>query len=170
MIAFRPITDADLPFLRELYASTREAEMAVVPWSPEEKIAFVAMQFEAQHSFYREQFPNARLDLILEDGEPIGRLYLDRRDDELRLIDIALVPSCRNRGIGGALMRDVLDEAAAAGRSVRIHVEHNNPAMHLYDRLGFRKLEEQGPYWLMEWRPAAVAEGAPRTAASGEAP
>jgi ribosomal protein S18 acetylase RimI-like enzyme len=168
VIAFRPVTDADLPFLRELYATTREAEMAVVPWSPEEKAAFVGMQFEAQHTYYVDQFPNAQFDLVLEDGAPIGRLYVDRRDDEHRLIDIALLPTCRNRGIGGRLMRDVLNEAAAAGKKVRIHVEEYNPAMHLYDRLGFEKLEEQGPYWLMEWRPESLNEAAVRTTGGAE--
>lgn len=160
MISMRPITDADQAFLRELYASTRAREMAMVPWSPEEKHAFLGMQFEAQHKFYMDQFPRARFDLLLEDGEPIGRLYLDVRDDEHRLIDIALLPQHRGRGIGARLMRDVLDEAAGEGKKVRIHVETNNPAMHLYDRLGFEKVEEQGPYRLMEWRPAGPNEAA----------
>lgn len=167
MIGFRPVADADLPFLRELYASTREAEMAVVPWSPEEKVAFIAMQFEAQHTYYMEQFPDGQFDVVLEDDTPIGRLYIDRRDDEHRLIDIALLPRCRGQGIGGQLMRDVLGEAAAAGKRVRIHVEQYNPAMHLYDRLGFEKIEEQGPYLLMEWRPEGVTEA--RAEAAGEA-
>lgn len=132
----------------------------MVPWPAEEKHAFLSMQFEAQHRFYMDQFPQARFDLLLEDGIPIGRLYLDVRADEHRLIDIALLPEHRGKGIGGRLMRDVLDEAAKHGKIVRIHVETNNPAMHLYDRLGFEKIEEQGPYWLMEWRPAAPAEAA----------
>ncbi len=85
------------------------------------------------------------------EGEPIGRLYLDRRPGELRIIDIALLSEQRGAGIGGALMQTVLDEAALLGKPVRIHVEKNNPAMHLYDRIGFRQVEDQGVYWLMEW-------------------
>ncbi len=158
MLTFRPITEADRPFLRELYASTRAEEVAVVPWSDEEKQAFLLQQFEAQHRFYQEQFPDASFDLVLEDGTPIGRLYLDRRDDEHRVIDIALVPEKRGAGLGRRLMRDVLDEAAGNGKKVRIHVEQNNPAMRLYERLGFSRVEDQGVYWLMEWAPAVVAE------------
>ena len=157
MITTRPITEADQAFLRELYASTRAQEMAMVPWSPEEKHAFLSLQFEAQHKFYMEQFPDARFDLLLEGGKPVGRLYLDVRDEEHRLIDIALLPEYRGRGLGRRLMQDVLDEAAQEGKLVRIHVEQNNPAMRLYDRLGFRKIEDQGVYDLMEWRPEAQA-------------
>ena len=84
---------------------------------------------------------------------PIGRLYIDRSEDEIRLIDIALLPEHRGKGIGGSLMRQTLDEARLAGKPVRIHVEHNNPARRLYDRLGFRPVEDQGVYDLLEWRP-----------------
>ena len=152
-LGFRPIAESDKPFLRELYASTRADEMAVVPWSEAEKETFLTMQFEAQHTFYAEQFSDAEFSLVLDDGEPIGRLYVDRREDEHRLIDIALLSSHRGRGLGGSLMKDVLDEAASVGKAVRIHVEQNNPARHLYDRLGFEKIEDQGVYDLLEWQP-----------------
>ena len=147
------MSDADLPFLKRVYAGTRSEELAQTPWSDAEKEAFVKMQFEAQHDFYQKQFPTASYQIIEKEGEAIGRFYLDRRPDELRVIDIALLPEERGAGIGGRLMRDVLDEAALTGKPVRIHVERNNPAMKLYDRLGFRKVEDQGVYWLMEWSP-----------------
>ena len=152
-VAFRPMTEGDLDFLRRLYASTREEELAQVPWSDEEKAEFLRFQFEAQHKHYQEHFPDAQYSVIELAGKPIGRLYLDRREDEHRLIDIALLPENRGGGIGGGIMRDVLAEAAAAGKRVRIHVERNNPAMRLYERLGFEKIEEQGIYHLMEWTP-----------------
>ena len=152
-IDFRPIRDEDREFLLRLYASTRADEMAVVDWSEEEKARFLDFQFGAQHDYYQEQFPEARFDLVLVDGEPAGRLYVDRRQDEIRLIDIALLPEVRRRGIGGRLMRQVLDEGRAAGLPVQIHVEQNNPAMRLYDRLGFQRLEDQGVYYLMRWEP-----------------
>ena len=156
-IEYRPILPADEPFLERLYASTRADEMAVVPWGEAEKAKFLSQQFHAQHTFYQQQFGDAEFLVIERRGESIGRLYLDRRVDEHRLIDIALLPSERGKGLGGALMRDVLAEAEAAGKAVRIHVERNNPAMRLYDRLGFRNIEDQGPYYLMEWRPAFLA-------------
>ncbi len=152
-ISFRPIGDEDRPFLLGLYASTRADELAVVDWTEEEKEQFLGFQFGAQHDYYQEQFPEARFDLVLVDGTAAGRLYVDRREDEIRLIDIALLPDFRCRGIGGRLMGRVLDEAREAGLPVQIHVEQNNPAMRLYDRLGFRQVEEQGVYYLMRWEP-----------------
>ncbi len=149
----RPITPEDQELLLRIYASTRADELAAVPWSEQEKQDFLRFQFDAQHKYYQEHFPRAAFDLILKGGEPIGRLYVDRRDDEIRLIDIALLPEHRGGGLGGAIMQGVLAEGRESGRLVRIHVEHNNPAMRLYLRLGFEKIEEQGVYHLMEWRP-----------------
>jgi ribosomal protein S18 acetylase RimI-like enzyme len=152
----RPITLSDEAFLCRLYASTREDEMALVDWDDAQKKAFLEMQFNAQHTFYMEQFTEAAFDVILLDGEPIGRLYVDRRPDEIRIIDIALLPEHRNRGIGSRYMRALLAEGAAAGLPVRIHVEQYNPAMRLYNRLGFQKIDEHGVYHLMEWSPDKV--------------
>ncbi len=149
----RPITAEDHELLYRVYASTRADEMAAVPWSDAEKESFLRFQFDAQHKYYQQHFTSAAFDLILKDGEPIGRLYVDRREDEIRLIDIALLPEHRGGGTGGSILREILAEGAASGRLVRIHVEHNNPAMRLYRRLGFEKIEEQGVYYLMEWTP-----------------
>lgn len=152
-ISFRPIRNGDHDFLARLYASTREEELSVTPWSEEEKAAFLRQQFEAQHTFYMEQFTEAEFSVVLLDGEPAGRVYIDRREDEIRLIDIALLPEHRGQGIGGRLMADLLDEGRETGLPVRIHVERFNPALRLYRRLGFEHVEDQGPYFLMEWRP-----------------
>ncbi len=152
-LTFRPINDDDLPFLARLYATTRAEEMAVVPWSEEEKASFVRSQFEAQHKFYAESFPKCAFRIVLLEGVPIGRLYVDRRADEIRLVDIAILPEYRNQGIGGSLMNDVLVEGRRRAQPVRIHVEHNNPAMRLYKRLGFQQVDENGVYHLMEWVP-----------------
>ncbi len=149
----RPSSPADRELLYRIYASTRAGEMAVVPWSEQQKEDFLRFQFDAQDKYYREHFPRAAFDLIVLDGEPVGRLYVDRRDDEIRLIDIALLPEHRGGGLGGAIMRDVLAEGEESGKLVRIHVEQDNPAMRLYLRLGFCKIEEQGIYHLMEWQP-----------------
>lgn len=152
-IALRPITPQDEGFLCRLYASTREDEMALVDWSEAEKEAFLKMQFEAQHSHYAEHFGRADFDLILSNGEPVGRLYLDRRDDEIRIIDIALLTEHRRKGIGGRLLKEILAEGESNGLPVRIHVERYNPAMHLYTRLGFQQIGDEGVYYLMEWTP-----------------
>ncbi len=152
-IEFRDITDDDLPFLFRLYRTTREDEMAQVPWSESEKQAFLEQQFAFQHDYYTKNFGKASFQLVLLDGEPAGRLYLDRRDDEIRLIDIALLPEHRGQGIGGGLMGDVLAEGRRSGLPVRIHVEQNNPALRLYRRLGFERVGDVGIYYLMEWDP-----------------
>jgi ribosomal protein S18 acetylase RimI-like enzyme len=111
------------------------------------------MQFQAQHVWYREHYEGAQFDLLLVDGAPAGRLYVHRREAEIRLMDIALMPEYRNSGIGSSLLRELMSEAEAAGKPLTIHVEKYNPAMSLYLRLGFKPIEDRGPYDLMEWRP-----------------
>lgn len=155
-VRFRLAGDADLPFFLMLYASTREQELAQLDWSAEQKAAFLKMQFEAQHHFYHEQYPDAEYLLVQQDDVDIGRIYLHRRHDELRLIDIALIPEARNQGLGSKLLKDLLDEAQASALPISIHVENFNPALHLYQRLGFKPVADQGVYQLMEWRPVFV--------------
>lgn len=154
MLDFRPIDDSDQFFLKALYASTRVDELAQIPWNETQKHEFIDQQFNAQHKYYQQQFPNARFDLVLSDSEPIGRLYVDRRDDEIRLIDIALLPEYRGDGIGTCLLEQVLVDAGREHKPVRIHVEPNNPAMRLYTRLGFIQIDSNGVYELMEWWPS----------------
>jgi ribosomal protein S18 acetylase RimI-like enzyme len=152
-ILLRPIRPEDERFLFRIYAEARAEELALLPWSADEKRAFLLMQFQAQHGFYVKHFAEAHFDIIEEGGRPLGRLYVDRRTDEIRVIDIALLPEHRRKGIGGGLLRGLLDEAAAGGKSVTIHVERNNPARRLYERLGFEHERDEGLYWFMRWRP-----------------
>jgi GNAT superfamily N-acetyltransferase len=152
-LSYRVIAPEDLPFLYRVYASTRADEMAVLPWDAGQKDAFLTMQFTAQHRYYQEQFPHASFLVILRDGSPAGRLYVDRRDDEICIVDIALLPEHRGGGIGTALLSEILAEAAGVGKPVRIHVERFNPALRLYYRLGFSIIGDSGVYYHMEWRP-----------------
>ena len=150
-LTFRPMTDADLQFLARLYASTRAEELAVVPWSPVQKLAFLQQQFAAQHAHYQKYFAGADFLVIERAGGSIGRLYVSRGRDEHRIVDIALLPEHRRHGLGAALLQDLLDEAGRAGKAVTIHVEKFNPAMTLYRRLGFAAVAEEGAYDLMRW-------------------
>ena len=152
-LTLRPIADDDRDLLYRVYASTREDELAQVAWDEDQKAAFLRMQFDAQYSYYAEHYPNAQFQVILLNGEPIGRLYLERRAREIRIVDIALLPEYRNRGIGSALLHEILAEGQRAGLPVTIHVECFNPALRLYERLGFRKLEDKGVYYFMEKPP-----------------
>src|SRR5262249_39352148 len=113
----------------------------------------------AQHRYYQEQFPGAAFDVILRNGQPAGRLYVDRRAEEIRIIDIALLPEHRRAGIGRGLLEEVLAEATQTSKPVRIHVERFNPALRLYERLGFQRIGDTGVYFLMEWLPRATANG-----------
>lgn len=142
-----------MEFLLRLYATTRADELAMVPdWSDEQKEWFVRMQFQAQHAWYQEHYADAEFDLILIDEMPAGRLYVHRRGTEIRLVDISLMPELRGKGIGTALLRNLMTEAEAAGKPLTIHVEKFNPAMRLYLRLGFKPIEDRGPYDLMAWK------------------
>jgi GNAT superfamily N-acetyltransferase len=111
------------------------------------------MQFQAQQTYYLEQYDNATYSVIEADGQPAGRLYVARWPDDIRVMDIALLPAWRRRGIGTRLLQSIIDEGRVSGRKVSIHVEIFNPARHLYARLGFRDAGERGVYQLMEWTP-----------------
>lgn len=152
-IGFRPVEDADTELLARLYASTRWEELAAVDWTDEQKTAFLRFQFDAQADHYRKHYPNASFDLVLVDGEPAGRLYVDEWEREIRLVDVALFPEHRGRGIGTRLLGGLQERAERAGKTLSIHVEAFNPALSLYRRLGFVRVGEHGPYFLMEWRP-----------------
>ncbi len=154
-ITLRPIEPGDEAFLYRVYASTREAELALVNWDDTQKETFLRMQFNAQHSHYQSYYPDASFLIILSDGQPVGRLYVDRWPDQIRVVDIAVLPEYRNAGIGTALLKDLIAEGAMSGKPVTIHVEQYNPALRLYERLGFTRIGERGVYYLMECRPVA---------------
>ena len=158
-LTLRPIRDKDKPFLSRLYASTRQEELAQTGWPQHQIDAFLAQQFEFQHLFYSEQFQGASFDVVQHEGVAVGRFYVDRRADEIRIIDIAFLPEYRGRGFGASLMRRLIAEAHGSGKPVRIHVEKNNPAHRLYERLGFLAVGDTGVYDLMECPPPGKEPG-----------
>lgn len=149
-LKLRPIAESDEAFLAKLYASTRAEEMAQSGWAQAEIDKFLLFQFKAQHQYYQMEFPNAQFDLIMLGTQAVGRLYIDRRHDEIRIIDIALLPEHRGKSLGGKLLGELIDESEKVSLPIRIHVEYNNPAMRFYQRLGFKKTGETGVYYLME--------------------
>ena len=157
-LSLRRTTDADLAFLAEVYASTRYEELLAVPWTDAQKAAFLRWQFENQHSYYRQYYPACEF-LIVEKlagptTTPIGRLYVDRWPDQIRLVDVALLPQYRGAGFGSAMLQSILAEARATSLAVTIHVEANNRALGLYRRLGFRHVDSNGVYYLMRYEPS----------------
>ena len=153
-IAYRPASDEDMGFLALAYASTRLEEVAQTGWPLETQHQFLAHQFDAQHRHYRQHYPAAEWLVIEREGAAAGRLYIEEWPDQIRLIDIALLPDHRGAGAGSAILSDLMDMATAAEKPLTIHVEKNNPAMRLYLRLGFAPIDEHGVYDLMEWRPS----------------
>ena len=153
-LTLRPIVlPADLEFLFQVYASTRLEELAPLPWDAATRQAFLTMQFNAQHSDYQRNYPAAAFDVIEQAGVAIGRLYVDRRPDELHILDIALLPDYRNRGIGSFFLEQLITEAEADEHMMQIYVERFNPAKRLYTRLGFQIIGDQGVYYLMQRNP-----------------
>ena len=167
-LGLRPAGNDDYEFLRRVYASTRAEELAPVPWADEQKLTFLAQQFAAQSAHYATQYADASFDVILVDGEPAGRLIVARREVAILIVDISLLPEQRSRGVGTRLLRSLIDEAEASGRKLSIHVEVNNRALRLYERLGFERGGEHGVYLRMEWDPAS-RDTTPRSTAAHRA-
>jgi GNAT superfamily N-acetyltransferase len=152
-VTLRPVTAKDEAFLFKVYRSTRAEEMAMTGWLDVEQRAFLKMQFQLQRDSYRQQYPNAQHVIILAAGQPAGRMMVDRTQaDELRGVDIAILPEFRNAGVGSFLIKSLLDEATAAGIPFRIQVERfNHKALRLYERLSFSYLDETDTHIAMEW-------------------
>jgi GNAT superfamily N-acetyltransferase len=149
-VTLRDETDGDIDFVAALYASTREEELRPVAWPDAQKRSFLRQQFDLQRAHYRQHYAGAQWLIVLRDNAPIGRLYLKTASTELRLMDVALTREQRGQGIGTALMQNVLRYADDLGLPVSLHVEPFNPALRLYQRLGFATLEMRGIYCFMQ--------------------
>ncbi len=155
LLELRPVSAADDDFLYRVYAGLRLEEMELVPWDETAKQTFLQMQFAAQQAHYQSYFPRASHDVILADGIPAGRLYVDRRETEIRILDITLLPERRGHRIGSHLLQDLMEEAKAANKTLSIYIENLNPSLRLFQRLGFIEADDNGISCLMEWHPAA---------------
>jgi ribosomal protein S18 acetylase RimI-like enzyme len=142
VVALRAATPEDTPFLARVYGSTRAAELACLPFSEAERTAFLAQQFAAQGAHYARVFGDAEVDVVLVDGAAAGRLIVARRGRTIHIVDIALLPAFRGRGIGTRLLAPILAEADAAGATVTLHADRAGAARRLYARLGFVVVEE----------------------------
>lgn len=152
-VTTRPAEAGDEAFLRRVYASSRELELSLIVWEDAAREAFLRQQYDFQEAHYRAHYDGASFDVIEVDGRPAGRLYVARWPDEIRVMDIAVLPEHRGAGIGTRLLGELLDEAERTGKRVSIHVEKGNPAVRLYERLGFVVTEDKGLYLLMEASP-----------------
>lgn len=152
-MSFQPIREQDVEFLYKVYASTRAEEMKLTGWEDRQKEEFLRMQFNLQHTQYLQNYREAFFNIILLNEVPAGRLYVDRRWNEIRIIDLALLPEFRGQGIGKTILNDLIDEADGKQVPLTLHVEHFNPVLNLYERLGFKKKSDTGVYYFMEKEP-----------------
>ena len=161
-VRLRPVEPDDEDFLLRVYASSRASEMALVPWDEEQKLAFVRSQFAAQYAQYNERFPDAEYNVILYRGSPAGRLWIGRTPDQIRLLDIAILPEFQNQGIGAVVLKSLLAESEQRGLPLRHMVfKLNDAALRFYERFGFSQIDDVGAYIHMERR-AAAAGTSPR--------
>ena len=151
-VTLRGVRQADEGFLFLVYSGTRDEEMSQTGWSDAEKQSFLEMQFKAQHMDYTARFPTADYSIVLHNDVPAGRLWVNRTPDEIRILDIALLPDFRNKGIGTELLRRLQDEAKSFGRPLRHSVFiMNEGALRFYQRLGFTVIDDLETYYVMEW-------------------
>ncbi|MBV9241180.1 MAG: GNAT family N-acetyltransferase [Acidobacteria bacterium] len=152
-ITLRPVTDEDREFLLEVYAAGREIELSAVPWDEAMKRAFVEHQFTAQDAYYRQEYPSSTHEIVLFDGEPAGRIYLDRSVTEISILDMAVIPQFRRRGIATTLVKRLQDEGQISQRSIRIYLETFNPAISLFIKLSFQESSSDGISHRFDWFP-----------------
>jgi ribosomal protein S18 acetylase RimI-like enzyme len=159
MLRLRPEQERDQAFRFKLFCESRPAEFALLRLDPTSYEQLMSFQFQAQTVSYRANFPDARFDIIELDGTPIGRIVVNRPGAVVHIVDQAIVPPLRNRGLGTAIMKALMHEAAASGLPMRLKVAStNDPSMRLYLRLGFVPILSDPLYIEMEW-PAPAGSG-----------
>jgi GNAT superfamily N-acetyltransferase len=159
LVSLRPVQPEDESFLTTVYGSTREQELAMTPWTAEQREAFIRFQYTAQLAHYQTEYPQAEHSIILLDDRRVGRIYIDRRASEIHILDITLLPQQRGQGIGTPILQQVMDEAAQAGKSVSINLDSFNQSHQLFARLGFKPTETTGFHTLFVWNHTANDEG-----------
>ncbi len=151
-LELHPVSHSDYSLLFEIYISSRADELKFVPWTDEQKNAFLEAQFQAQTDHYYATYSDGSFELIKLENETAGRLFQAELDDEIRIIDITLLPQFRNRGIGTLLLSEVLESGANKKKLVTIYLDTHSPAQTLFSRLGFIPVADDGVYCLWERR------------------
>jgi len=153
-ITVRPATSDDANLLLEIYKSSRGDDLRGLGWAEDRINEFLGMQYEAQQHFYESEYKQAADEIILCDGKPAGRLIVERREHEIRCVDVALLPEHRNGGIGSFLIRELQEESKIQGKPLRLQVIRFNRAVSLLERSGFVRTSETGTHFQMEWTPS----------------
>ena len=154
----RASVDGDDAFLYDVFCTTWESEVAALP-NPKLAQHVLRIQHIAQERRWRSRYPGQQQYVVLEAGEPAGRLYADRTPETLHVVDLTLLPRFQSRGIGTRIFADLQQLAAEEGLTVTLRVPRRNlRATELYSRVGFRlvTLDDLDNYF--EWTPAAQRE------------
>jgi ribosomal protein S18 acetylase RimI-like enzyme len=151
-VTLRRANELDRPFVRRLYATTRETEIATLPWTEEQKSAFVSQQFDAQWTHYNLHYGSGNHDIVEVNGVPAGRFFVDRREDEILIVDITIAPEFRSLGLGAQLISMLQQEAASSNKRLLGHVECHNRACSFWRRMGFGFTTTDGVYYEIVWR------------------
>ena len=150
-IRLRAATPTDEAFLLKLYESSRGDDLRGLGWEEERISEFLKMQYEAQQRFFESEYKRADNQIVLREDNLLGRLLVDRREHEIRCIDLALLPEYRNAGIGTFLLRQLQEEANRVRKPLRLQIIRFNRAVNLLERLGFARTSETGTHFQMEW-------------------
>jgi GNAT superfamily N-acetyltransferase len=153
MITLRVAVPQDVVFLARLYGDIRRREVSAWGWPAGQQEWFLQMQFDAQKRSYLSSFPDALDRVILLEDVPIGRILTNHEPSSMRLIDIALLEEQRQQGIGTYLLRNLIQECQEQDCPLRLQVAEGNPAMRLYQRVGFEQTGSDAMYITMEWLP-----------------
>ncbi|NOU96907.1 GNAT family N-acetyltransferase [Paenibacillus sp. LMG 31456] len=156
MLSFDAAVPEDESFFFELYASTRDEELASWGWGFSEKESFLNMQFEFQRRMFDTQYPDAVTRIVCADRCRVGRVVVADRPDAIYVIDLSLLPQYQNQRIGTTYLQILQSEARVCEKPIRLNVQSANRALRLYQRLGFQVIQEQGVYYRMEWSPLSL--------------
>jgi len=154
MIQLRPVEEKDAAFIEAVYRTTREAELSLTNWSEYQKSAFTSMQSAAQLADYKTKFPDARFQIIIYNKKEAGRFYTCETGNEIRLLDITILPEFTGQGIGTNLLHRLIQRSNKVQKKISLHVITSNPALRLYQRLGFVLIKNDGFRYYMEREPA----------------
>lgn len=153
MVKLRSVEEKDGSFIEMVYRSTREAELNLTDWTEQQKKTFIKMQTMAQLAEYKEKFPGAAFRVIIYKKKDAGRFYTWENENEIRLIDITLLPQFRGKGIGNYLLMELIKRSKKTQKKISLHVEAINPALQLYLHLGFVHIKNNGRHYYMERNP-----------------
>ena len=141
-MAFRPARRQDFDYCAKLYF----AEM-------NEIIRQLKLNIGAQINSFRQQWEPTQVRIITREGADIGWLQSTTTDGELFLAQLFLDAAVQNQGIGTEVMHRLISEATRADRAVTLGVVKINPALRLYERLGFMITHEDDHKFYMRREP-----------------